>query len=122
MLTLSPFARAVLSSSIVLAGWFAGACRASAPPHPELTGCHPACPGGSTAAIGDAGAHLRGESARAIPTSQPRELAPSSAAYLCPMHLHVGSDEAGRCPECNMKLVPRAEIISPEVREHDHGQ
>lgn len=120
MLTLRPFPRVVFPVPILLLPALAltSACRATAPPHPELSGCHPACAGARTAAVGDAGASLRGESARPAPALQsPAPLAPSSAAYLCPMHLHIGSDEPGRCPECNMKLVPRAQAL-----EHDHGQ
>lgn len=32
--------------------------------------------------------------------------------YTCPMesHAHVVSDQPGRCPECNMKLVPTTEV------------
>ena len=32
--------------------------------------------------------------------------------YTCPMasHAHIVSDQAGRCPECNMKLVPTGEV------------
>lgn len=93
------------------------ACRASTPPHPVLSGCHPACPGAATARVGDAGASLRGAPARSAPELAPVELpAASSAAFLCPMHPEIGSEEPARCPDCNMKLVPRAEVL-----EHDHG-
>jgi hypothetical protein len=33
------------------------------------------------------------------------------------MHLAVGAEAAGRCPECGMKLVPRAQAL-----EHDHAE
>jgi hypothetical protein len=88
------------------------ACRASGIPHSARDGCHPACPGAEEARIDDAGAALRGEP----PREQASNPAPSSAAYLCPMHLWIGSDTPGRCPQCNMELVPRAQAL-----EHAHG-
>jgi hypothetical protein len=92
------------------------ACHTTPPPHPELAGCHPACAGARTAAIGDAGAELRGAPTQPTPALEAAaERAPSSAAFLCPMHLHIGSDERGRCSECHMKLVPRAQVL-----EHGH--
>ncbi len=33
--------------------------------------------------------------------------APDAALYTCPMHPEVVSKEPGRCPKCNMKLVPK---------------
>jgi len=33
--------------------------------------------------------------------------APQAALYTCPMHPEVVSKEPGRCPKCNMKLVPK---------------
>lgn len=38
---------------------------------------------------------------------------PTQAAYVCPMHPAVTSDEPSRCPECGMKLVPKD-------KPHDH--
>ncbi len=32
---------------------------------------------------------------------------PDTALYTCPMHPEVVSKEPGRCPKCNMKLVPK---------------
>ncbi|HOR26829.1 MAG TPA: efflux RND transporter periplasmic adaptor subunit [Candidatus Sumerlaeota bacterium] len=34
------------------------------------------------------------------------------ALYVCPMesHMHIVSDQPGRCPECNMVLVPTSEV------------
>jgi Cu(I)/Ag(I) efflux system membrane fusion protein/cobalt-zinc-cadmium efflux system membrane fusion protein len=39
--------------------------------------------------------------------------------YTCPMenHAHVVSAEAGRCPECNMALVPTSEVAHGEQAE-----
>lgn len=104
------------------------ACRASAPPEPAFPGGHPASPDVAVAEIADPGAGLRGAPAMAsppavaaatpLPPAPPttEEPAISPAAYLCPMHLEVGSDEPGRCPKCKMKLVPRAQAL-----EHAHG-
>ncbi len=35
------------------------------------------------------------------------ETAEDDAAYTCPMHLEVVSDQPGRCPHCGMQLVAR---------------
>ncbi|MBA3707603.1 MAG: hypothetical protein H0W83_02140 [Planctomycetes bacterium] len=32
---------------------------------------------------------------------------PDAGTWTCPMHPEVLSDQAGRCPTCNMKLVPK---------------
>lgn len=29
------------------------------------------------------------------------------APFVCPMHPEVTSDQAGKCPKCGMKLVPK---------------
>jgi len=87
------------------------ACRsAAAVQAPHAHGCSAACPGVPESAVADAGAVLRGDVP--APRAEPVLPAPSTAAFLCPMHPHVGADEAGaRCPECNMKLRPRAEVL-----------
>jgi uncharacterized membrane protein YraQ (UPF0718 family) len=36
----------------------------------------------------------------------PRDRSDDGAAYRCPMHPEVRSNEPGRCPECGMALVP----------------
>jgi hypothetical protein len=94
-----------------------GACRVPHVPATASSGCHPACAGATTTSVGDAGAALRGSAAQAPPALERATPAPSAKAYLCPMHLTFGADEPGRCPECNMKLVPRAQAL-----EHDHGR
>ena len=38
----------------------------------------------------------------------------SAAAWTCPMHPEVVSDEPGTCPQCGMKLVP-AEVAAPSA-------
>jgi hypothetical protein len=45
----------------------------------------------------------------------PQAGAAGPTLYTCPMeeHAHVVSDKEGRCPECNMNLVPTSEV--------DHG-
>ncbi len=37
----------------------------------------------------------------------PAAPADAAALYTCPMHPEVVSKEPGRCPKCNMKLVPK---------------
>ncbi|MCB2156261.1 efflux RND transporter periplasmic adaptor subunit [bacterium] len=47
--------------------------------------------------------------------------------YVCPMesHKHIVSDEPGRCPDCNMKLVPTSEVDfgaeSERIWHEEHG-
>ncbi len=106
-----------LSIVLSLSAFVAVACHAPARAQPELAGCHPACPGAVEAAIGDAGAGLRGAPAQPPPALEASPPAPSALAYLCPMHHHIGSDQPGRCPECGMELVPRAQAL-----EHDHAK
>lgn len=106
-----PMLQRLLATLLVLP--LASACQGPPSGSHAHSGCNAACPGVETAAIVTPGAALRG----AMPAEhEPVEPAPSSAAYLCPMHLHIGSDQPGLCPECHMKLVPRAEVL-----EHDHA-
>jgi hypothetical protein len=46
--------------------------------------------------------------------------AAEAAAYTCPMHPEVTSDEPGDCPTCGMDLVPAEELepASGEMPEH----
>ncbi len=81
-----------LSIVLSLSAFVAVACHAPARAQPELAGCHPACPGAVGAAIGDAGAGLRGAPAQPPPALEASPPAPSALAYLCPMHHHIGSD------------------------------
>lgn len=103
------------SSLSVLLLVLVGACRTpperGSTPSPE---CHPACPGAAQGALSDAGSVLRGET-QATPAPAD-EHAPSTAAYLCPMHPWIGAAQPGRCSLCNMQLVERAKVL-----EHDHA-
>ena len=106
-----------LSSAFVgLALLLVESCSAPSVSRPTLRGCHPACPGARTAPIADAGAVLRGAEQRQLIELAPiTEPLPSPAAYLCPMHLSIGSNEPARCTDCNMKLLPREQVL-----EHAH--
>jgi hypothetical protein len=37
---------------------------------------------------------------------------PDTGKWTCPMHPEVLSDQAGRCPTCNMKLVPKKDLTT----------
>jgi len=113
MTTLRPL---LLSLSLFLLVGLA-ACRVPHVPPTASSGCHPACAGATVTRVDDAGAGLRGSAAQPAPALKEAAAPLSSKAYLCPMHLAIGADEPGRCPECNMKLVPRAEVLG-----HDHGR
>ena len=106
----------LLSSLVGTLLLLGGGCSAPTISKPVLRSCHPACPGARTAVIADAGSGLRGAEPREVPDLDPiAEPLPSPAAYLCPMHLTIGSHEPARCPECNMKLLPREQVL-----EHPH--
>jgi hypothetical protein len=113
MRLLRPFVRPLLSLP-----WLVTACQAPDIPVSTGTGCHPACPGAAAARIADPGNGLSAEGSEPAPSPGVLDApGPGPQAYLCPMHLALGSDEPGRCPACNMKLVPRAQAL-----EHDHGR
>jgi FtsP/CotA-like multicopper oxidase with cupredoxin domain len=42
---------------------------------------------------------------------------PGPVIYACPMHPQVTSDQAGRCPQCGMKLLVTALATQPAGRE-----
>jgi FtsP/CotA-like multicopper oxidase with cupredoxin domain len=43
------------------------------------------------------------------------------SVYTCPMHPEVISEEAGRCPECGMKLLPSEMVSAAAAGGHEHG-
>src|SRR5215218_9615717 len=43
-----------------------------------------------------------------------------AAAYTCPMHPEVVSEEPGRCPSCGMKLLPAHIAQAGRQHEHEH--
>jgi FtsP/CotA-like multicopper oxidase with cupredoxin domain len=53
----------------------------------------------------------------------------ATAAYICPMHAEVRSDEPGRCPKCGMKLMATQAVViayacpmHPDVRSEQPGR
>jgi FtsP/CotA-like multicopper oxidase with cupredoxin domain len=44
----------------------------------------------------------------------------SAAGYVCPMHPEVTAQEAGKCPKCGMRLVPR-KADGPAAPHHGSG-
>ncbi|HEX5044374.1 MAG TPA: multicopper oxidase domain-containing protein [Candidatus Polarisedimenticolaceae bacterium] len=53
----------------------------------------------------------------------------SKVAYVCPMHMDVGSDVPGRCPRCGMKLMATEAApasytcpMHPEVKSEEPGR
>ena len=47
------------------------------------------------------------------------EQAPAGTIYTCPMHPEVRQDQPGRCPKCQMHLVPEDEVHAGH--QHGHG-
>jgi Cu(I)/Ag(I) efflux system membrane fusion protein len=78
------------------------------PMHPsivsESAGACPVCGMDLVAAApGDAGTPA------AAPAPAAAHRGPAPGRYTCPMHLEFGTDDAAaRCPECHMRLIPRA--------------
>ena len=42
----------------------------------------------------------------------------TSIVYTCPMHPEVRQNHPGRCPKCNMRLVPEGEVSHGHPHEH----
>ena len=57
-------------------------------------------------AVGAAGARMLSAQGQAGPPSSSAAQTPAAAAYMCPMHPDVMSAVPGKCPRCNMELVP----------------
>ncbi len=100
------------------------------PMHPEVVSDEPgSCPKCGMFLVPretDAGsAHDHAAMASAMPvTSESHHHAhgqPAPAAYVCPMHPEVTSDEPGSCPKCGMTLVPAASD-GGDAGHHAHGQ
>ena len=49
------------------------------------------------------------------------EQAPAGTIYTCPMHPEVRQDQPGRCPKCQMHLVPEDEVHAGHQHAHGHG-
>lgn len=55
--------------------------------------------------------------AQAVPVSPTQPATPqAAAAYMCPMHPDVMTTEPGKCPRCNMDLVPGSPLALPDFR------
>ncbi|CAM4291394.1 Lead, cadmium, zinc and mercury transporting ATPase Copper-translocating P-type ATPase [Comamonas aquatilis] len=52
--------------------------------------------------------------------SQSLHQAGPSALYVCPMHPEVRQDHAGRCPKCQMHLVPESQGEQAHGSRHPH--
>jgi FtsP/CotA-like multicopper oxidase with cupredoxin domain len=48
------------------------------------------------------------------------KLVPAPTSYVCPMHPDVTSDTLGTCPKCGMRLVPAAAAGAGAAHVHDH--
>ena len=63
-------------------------------------------------------APLPGEQSGAVAAPQPSPPPQGVAAYMCPMHPDVMTTEPGKCPRCNMDLVPGSPLALPDFRLH----
>ncbi len=51
--------------------------------------------------------HAAGHAGHSDAPSKQAETKLAAAAYVCPMHPEVTSNEIGKCPKCGMKLVEK---------------
>ncbi|ENQ3157287.1 heavy metal translocating P-type ATPase [Pseudomonas aeruginosa] len=49
------------------------------------------------------------------------QVASSGTMYVCPMHPEIRQDRPGRCPKCQMHLVPEAEAQKGHGHGHEHA-
>ncbi len=49
------------------------------------------------------------------------EQAPAGNIYTCPMHPEVRQDHPGRCPKCQMHLIPEGEVHGGHQHAHGHA-
>jgi hypothetical protein len=109
------------SLSLSIAACLLPACASASGSFAPLGPDHPANAQATEVPIQDPSAFLRAEEGAAPPGMEPAPAAESgeaaTGAYVCPMHPKISSNEAGRCLECGMKLVPRE-----KNEEHPHGR
>jgi hypothetical protein len=90
----------------------AGCASDSALPLP--TADHPASPDAPSAPPPPVSQTLSLNPATAPAATQPA----AQAAYTCPHHPEVISDQPAQCPKCNMKLVPKDQGAAPAHEGH----
>ncbi len=49
------------------------------------------------------------------------EQAPAGTIYTCPMHPQVRQNQLGRCPKCQMHLVPEDKVNAGHTHAHEHA-
>lgn len=110
---------------LLLFSFLLHACATATGTFMPLGSNHPANPQAPEVPITDPSAFLRMEGGEASAMDH-SSMSPADAttptstgAYVCPMHAEVSSDQAGSCPKCGMKLVPR-ESAEPQHEEHPH--
>lgn len=97
------------------------ACASTTGSFAPLAASHPAHPQAPEFPITDPSAFLRATAAEAAPGEPevPATAVAVTGTHVCPMHPDVGSDEPGPCPQCGMKLVPRADAPATEEEHPD---
>jgi len=60
----------------------------------------------------DRASHAGQTAAQPVPAKDDHAPA-QAAAYSCPMHPEVTSDQPGRCPKCEMQLTPTSAAKAP---------